>query len=88
MVDTFIKEIQIREKDLDDIREYIFRAPEVSEAIKKLSLTPLTFSSSFFLGAKSGEEEKVWFSQTNTMLIKALNEITKKKALKTGRFTK
>src|SRR5262249_30193591 len=78
IVDTYIQEIQIKHKDMDDVRECLFKVPEVTAAVKKMSLTPLIFMSSGVFGAKSNEEEKIWFSQTNTTLIKVLNEIVKR----------
>jgi len=82
IVDTYIKDIQIKQKDIDEIRKHLFEIPEVVEAINKRSLHPLIFMSSGILGAKSDEVEKVWLSQTNTTLIKVLNEIIKKEGTK------
>ena len=82
VVDTYIKNVQIKQRDIDEIEKHLFEIPEIAEVIKKRSLTPLTFMSSGVIGAKSDEVEKVWLSQTNTTLIKVLNEIIKKQSAK------
>jgi len=84
IVNTHVRDIQIKQNDIDEITKHLFTVPEIVEAISKRSLTPLTFMSSGVIGAKSDEVEKVWLSQRSTTLIKVLNEIIKKRALKTG----
>lgn len=82
VVGTYIKDVQIQQKDIDEIRTHLFEVPEVAEVVKRRSLAPLIFMSSGVIGAKSDEIEKVWLSQTNTTLIKVLNEIIKKEGTK------
>lgn len=72
---TDIKELLIHEKDLEEIKVYLFDLPEIKEAVKSKVLTPLIFMSS---GTTEAKKDGISLSQKNTTLINVLNEIIKR----------